>query len=100
MARESTLNVSLTPSLREYVRSKVRAGGYDSASEVIRESLRVMQDRDKVQQEFWMDVRRKVAVAKRQIAEGKTVDGEAAMRRIIAESDGGQGRKQSKARAR
>jgi antitoxin ParD1/3/4 len=84
MARDSTLNVSLTPTLRHYVQSKIEAGGYESASEVIRESLRALQDRDRAHQDFWTNVRRKVAVAKKQAMNGKVSDGETTMRQIIA----------------
>jgi putative addiction module CopG family antidote len=35
-----TMNVSLSPQLANFVRSKVDAGAYASASEVIREALR------------------------------------------------------------
>ena len=85
MARGSTLNVSLTSSLKHYIDAKVRAGGYESASEVIRDSLRALQERDRIQEEFWAGVRRKVAVGKQQARERKVVDGEAAMREIIGD---------------
>ena len=98
MARESTMNVSLTPSLRNYVQSKVRTGGYESASEVVRESLRVLQERDLAQQQFWGDVRSKVAAAKKQAAQGKLIDGETAMRQIIAEPGTKRARPRNKAR--
>ena len=84
MARASTMNVSLTPALQQYVKSKVAGGGYESASEVIRDSLRALQARERAQQSFWSDVRRKVQIGKRQAAEGRIVDGEAAMEEIIA----------------
>lgn len=85
MARESSLNVSLTPTLRNYIRAKVRSGRYESASEVIRESLRALQERERVAGEFWQGVRSKVAVARAQAEQGQTVDGEAAMEEILAE---------------
>lgn len=81
MARQSTLNVSLTPKLKSYVASRVKSGQYESASEVIRESLRALQERER----FWAGVRSKVAVARRQVAEGKVVDGDAAMNEILGE---------------
>ena len=34
------MNVSLTPTLEEYVRRKVESGLYNTASEVVREALR------------------------------------------------------------
>lgn len=85
MARQTTLNVSLTPPLREYVRSRVKSGRYESASEVIRDSLRALQDRERAAEAFWLGVREKVAVARQQVEEGKTIDGERAMDEIMAE---------------
>ena len=41
------MNVSLTPRLVDYVRQKVEAGLYGSSSEVIRDALRLMDDRDR-----------------------------------------------------
>ena len=89
MARQTTLNVSLTPTLRNYVRGKVKSGSYESASEVIRESLRALQEREKAASEaFWHGVREKVAVARREVAEGRGLDGETVMAQIIAEAGG------------
>jgi len=42
------MHVSLTPELEELVKAKVETGMYNSASEVIREALRIWQD----QQEY------------------------------------------------
>jgi antitoxin ParD1/3/4 len=85
MARQSTLNVSLTPTLQEFVKAKVRTGGYESASEVVREGLRALKEREQAQAEFWSGVRAMVDVARKQIAAGQTVDGPAAMDQILAE---------------
>lgn len=40
------MNVSLTPKLEGFVKAKVKAGNYNSASEVVREALRLMQRED------------------------------------------------------
>jgi antitoxin ParD1/3/4 len=45
-----TLNVNLTPQLEEMVRQKVSGGLYNSASEVVREALRLMEARDRVRE--------------------------------------------------
>ncbi|MCE2907516.1 MAG: type II toxin-antitoxin system ParD family antitoxin [Betaproteobacteria bacterium] len=42
------MNVNLTPQLEELVRSKVATGMYTSASEVVREALRLMDERDRL----------------------------------------------------
>jgi antitoxin ParD1/3/4 len=44
-----TINVSLTPQLEEMVRQKVSGGLYNSASEVVREALRLMEAQDRLQ---------------------------------------------------
>jgi len=44
-----TLNINLTPQLEELVRQKVSSGRYNSASEVVREALRIMEARDQLQ---------------------------------------------------
>lgn len=40
------MNVSLTPQLESYVKEKVSTGMYNSASEVMREALRLLEERD------------------------------------------------------
>jgi len=43
-----TMNVNLTPQLEDMVRRKVASGLYTSASEVVREALRLMEEQDRV----------------------------------------------------
>ena len=40
------MNVSLTPELEKFVSAKVESGRYNSASEVVREALRLLEERD------------------------------------------------------
>ena len=40
------MNVSLTPELEDTVNDKVRSGLYQTASEVVREALRLLKQRD------------------------------------------------------
>ncbi|ACV37722.1 hypothetical protein CAP2UW1_4589 (plasmid) [Candidatus Accumulibacter phosphatis clade IIA str. UW-1] len=42
------MNVNLTPQIEEMVRRKVASGLYTSASEVVREALRVMDEQGRV----------------------------------------------------
>lgn len=42
------MNVSLTPELERFVKQKVAAGMYNSASEVMREALRLLEARDEL----------------------------------------------------
>lgn len=40
------MNVSLTPELEKFVNAKVDSGRYNSASEVVREALRLLEEHD------------------------------------------------------
>ena len=44
------MNISLTPELDNFVEGKVKSGLYHSASEVIREGLRLLKERDVLQE--------------------------------------------------
>ena len=41
------MNVSLTPELEQFVNDKVKSGFYQTASEVVREALRLLNERDR-----------------------------------------------------
>lgn len=45
------MNISLTPELNDLVKNKVKSGLYISASEVIREALRLLKSRDEFHRE-------------------------------------------------
>lgn len=51
------MNVSLTPELERFVQQKVASGLYYSASEVIREGLRLLKEREELQQVRLQEVR-------------------------------------------
>lgn len=43
-----TMNVNLSPQLEDMVKQKVASGLYNSASEVVREALRLMEEQDQL----------------------------------------------------
>ncbi|RUO98575.1 type II toxin-antitoxin system ParD family antitoxin [Hyphomicrobium sp.] len=61
-------NYSLTPTLEDFVSQKVQSGGYNNASEVVREALRLLQYRD-----------------------ARLSDLDAALERSLAEAENGEG---------
>ncbi|ARU57009.1 CC2985 family antitoxin [Oleiphilus messinensis] len=44
------MNISLTPQLESFVKQKVAAGMYNSVSEVMREALRLLEERDAIKE--------------------------------------------------
>jgi antitoxin ParD1/3/4 len=53
----SPMNVSLTPELERLVTEKVESGMYQTSSEVIREGLRLLRERDERFQSLRRDIR-------------------------------------------
>lgn len=65
------MNVSLTPQLEALVDEKVRSGRYVSASEVVREALRLLDQRDRLDAEQMRQLRDDVRRGLDQIDAGK-----------------------------
>lgn len=66
------MNVSLTPELEQLVNEKVESGLYQTASEVVREALRLLKERDHAREQLRADVQDGFdALARR---EGRTYD--------------------------
>ncbi len=65
------MNVSLTPELERLVNEKVKSGDYNSASEVIREALRLLKEQDQLKELRRAEVRREVMKGVKEIQSGK-----------------------------
>ena len=81
------MNIHLTPELEQLVQGKVQSGRYNSASEVVREALRLMEERDQFIVPRREEIRKKIAQGLASLQQGKSVDGESVFARIEAELD-------------
>jgi antitoxin ParD1/3/4 len=70
------MNVSLTPELERLVHEKVKSGRYLSASEVIREGLRLLEERDRLYELRLAELQRKLSVSVEQADRGELMDQE------------------------
>jgi antitoxin ParD1/3/4 len=70
------MNVSLTPELEKLVTRKVESGLYQSASEVIREGLRLLDDHDHLRELQLTEVRKKIQTGLDQLDRGEGISGE------------------------
>jgi len=68
------INVSLTPQLEELIRQKVDSGRYNSASEVVREALRLMDSYERVRESALTKLRADVEAGWQQVQEGSVSD--------------------------
>jgi antitoxin ParD1/3/4 len=81
------MNVSLTPELENFVNKKVESGRYNSASEVVREALRLLEEHEQARSaqltEFNEELRRRLA----RLDRGEHVDPKEARSRLQRKSD-------------
>ncbi len=79
-----TMNVSVTNELAEMVNGKVKSGLYGNASEVVREALRLMYQRDRSQEVTIAQIQQKLARGLQQAENGEFAD--QSVGEIIAEA--------------
>jgi antitoxin ParD1/3/4 len=79
------MNVSLTPEIEEQVQRRVETGRYTSASEVIGEALRLMDERDRLQELHKTVIRDKIAAGVASLRAGNVTDGETFLANMDAE---------------
>ncbi len=78
MVRRTTLNVSLTSELQSLLDEKLASGRYGSASEVVRDGLRLIEQRDRLL--AIEELRAKIDVGWQQSERGEERDGEGGLR--------------------
>ena len=76
------MNISLTPALEKLVQEKVSSGLYNSASEVIREALRLFEEQDRLRRMKLEDLRGEIAVGIEQADRGELVEGKAVLQKL------------------
>jgi antitoxin ParD1/3/4 len=79
------MNVHLTPELEQLVRTKLKSGRYNSASEVVREALRLLEQRDEVFTLRKEQIRKQIEEGWASAKRGEFVDGDEVFDRIDAE---------------
>lgn len=70
------MNISLTPELEHFVQAKVDSGMYTSASEVIRESLRLLHTYEDLQAHRLKQLNQSIDVGFQQLTAGEKIPAE------------------------
>ena len=76
------MNISLTPELEQMVDDKVKSGRYASASEVIREGLRLLEEREQLKQQRLSEVRQTIDRGIERLDRGLGISGPEARARL------------------
>ena len=82
------MNVSLTPELEKFVSEKVETGRYNSASEVVREALRLLEEHDTVRAAQLAELNDGLGRRLSALDRGETVNPKVARARIRSKSVG------------
>ena len=70
------MNVHLTTDLEQFVQLKVKSGRYNSASEVLRDALHLLSERDNVMELRKQELRKKITQGLESLGRGEGVDGD------------------------
>lgn len=79
------MNIHLTPELERLVQSKVQSGHYGSASEVVREALQILEQRDEVFAIRKEEIRTQIEEGWQSARRREFVNGDEVLDRIDAE---------------
>jgi len=84
----TTVNVSLTPELDAFLQSRVKSGRYQTASEVVREALRLLQRQERERDEAFHQLKARLERGAAEAERGELLDGDEAfdeLREMIEE---------------
>jgi len=76
------MNVNLGPMFDRFVSDLLKTGLYQSQSEVVREGLRLLKEREELKQLHLAGLRKEIVIGSRQADRGEFVDGEEAFAEI------------------
>ncbi len=79
------MNIHLTPELEQLVQTRINSGRYNSASEVVREALLLLEKRDEVFTVHKDEIRKQIEEGWQYAKRGEVMDGDEIFDRIDAE---------------
>lgn len=82
MAVRTSLNVSLTPELGQFVLDRVASGRYQTASEVVREGLRLLEQQERDREVAFAALKAKLERGAAQAERGELVDPDDVLKKI------------------
>lgn len=77
MSKSSQLTISVTPDLEAFIRERVASGRFDTASDVVREGLKLLEGREHEREAVIDELRREIEIGLEQAKAGQLRDGRA-----------------------
>lgn len=81
------MNIQLSSELEQIVFEKVKSGNYNTTSEVLREALRLLEERDHFLEMHKVDLQKKIQEGLDSLNRGEGVDGKEVFARLDAKLD-------------
>jgi antitoxin ParD1/3/4 len=81
------MNISLTPELERFIAEKLESGGYQTASEVVREALRLFIEQDQIHKLKLEDLRHEVQKGIDSLGGGKGIAASQVLKRLKQRSE-------------
>jgi len=72
----TTVNISITPELDEFLQNRVNSGRYQTTSEVVREALRLLERQEREREEAFQGLKAKLERGAAQAEAGNLLDGD------------------------
>lgn len=69
------MNISLNPNLEKFIHQKIEEGYYNSASEVVRDALRLLIEKETLFKQQVDKLNQDIALGLTQLSEGKGIEG-------------------------
>jgi antitoxin ParD1/3/4 len=85
MPNRATRTLSLTPELEAFIDARVASGRYQSATDVLRAAVRLLEAEEQDQEAARAEVRQKIQVGLEQIRRGEVYDGESVFEELDQE---------------
>jgi antitoxin ParD1/3/4 len=79
------MDISLTPEIEQFIHDHIKSGRYLSASEVVREGLRLLNEREFYYQGRLAELQKEITIGVEQADRGELLDGEAVMQELMQE---------------
>lgn len=76
MATRTTVNISLTPELDDFLQARVKSGRYQTTSEVVREALRLLERQERERDQAFHQLTSKLERGAAEAERGELLDGD------------------------
>lgn len=80
------MNVNLGTVFDQFVADLLKTGHYQSQSEILREGLRLLKEREELKQLRLAEVRKEISIGTEEARQGKVIDGEAVFTEVRKKS--------------